>query len=129
MLINFIKVFCITNFQFIRLYQKKKLGDLSTMAYVIFEVKTDDVGKVNTLLKDDLVGRQSILTRDANSLGVDKEVSYVKIEGSEEGLKKAEDIAKDLGFDKLDVKEAEDVNKKIEEQEDSAASGMGMIFD
>ncbi len=99
------------------------------MAYVIFEVKTDDVGKVNTLLKDDLVGRQSILTRDANSLGVEKEVSYVKIEGSEEGLKKAEEIAKELGFDKLDVKEAEDVNKKIEEQEDSAASGMGMIFD
>jgi hypothetical protein len=99
------------------------------MAYVIFEVKTEDVGKINTLLKDDIVSRQSILTRDANSLGVDKDVSFVKIEGSEEGLKKAEEIAKELGFDKLDAKEAEELNKKIEEQEDSAASGMGMIFD
>lgn len=99
------------------------------MVYVIFEVKTDDVGKINTLLKEDLVSRQSILTRDANSLGVDKEVSYVKIEGSEQGIKKAEEISKELGFKKLDTKEAEELNKKIEEQEDSAASGMGMIFD
>jgi len=34
-----------------------------------------------------------------------------------------------LEFKKLDKKMAEKINKKIEEQEDSAASGMGMIFD
>ena len=98
------------------------------MTYVIFEVKSDEVGKINQMLQDDLVSRQSILTRDASSLSINKDVSYVKIEGSEQGLKKAEEIAKELEFKKLDKKESEDINSKIIEQEDSAADGMGMIF-
>ena len=99
------------------------------MTYIIFEVKTEDVGKINTLTKDDLVSRQSILTRDANSLDMDGDVSYVKIEGSDEGLKQAKKLAKELKFKKLDGKKAKKVDEKIKEQEESAASGMGMIFD
>jgi len=99
------------------------------VTYVIFEVKSEDVGKINEITKDDLVSRQSILTRDSSSLNIDKDCSYLKIEGSKEGIKRAEDLAKELKFKKLDEKKAEKINKKIEEQEDSAASGMGMIFD
>ena len=99
------------------------------MTYVIFEVKSEDVGKINTLAKDDLISRQSILTRDASSLDLDKDVSYVKIEGSDDGIKRANELAKELKFKKLATKKAEKVNEKIKEQEDSAASGMGMIFD
>ena len=98
------------------------------MVYVIFEVKTEDAGKINELTKDDTVSRQSILTRDATSLGIDKEVLYVKIEGSEEGIKQAEDIAKEHDFKKLDSSEAESINTKIKEEEETAADGMGMIF-
>ena len=99
------------------------------LTYVIFEVKSDDVGKINKVVKDDLVSRQSILTRDSNSLGLDGDFSYLKIEGSKEGIKKAEELAKEQEFKKLDKKKAEKINKKIEEQEDSAASGLGMISD
>ena len=99
------------------------------MAYVIFEVKSEDVGKINKLVKDDLVSRQSILTRDSSSLEVKGDVSYVKIEGSDKGLKRAEELAKELHFKKLAIKKAKEINEKIREQEDSAASGMGMIFD
>ena len=99
------------------------------MAYVIFEVKSEDIGKINTLVKDDLIGRQSILTRDASSLDMSGEVSYVKIEGSNEGLNRAKELAKELKFKKLDDNKAKKVDEKIKEQEDSAASGMGMIFD
>ena len=99
------------------------------MAYVIFEVKSEDIGKINTLVKDDLIGRQSILTRDASSLDMSGEVSYVKIEGSDKGLNRAKELAKELKFKKLDNKKAKKVDEKIKEQEDSAASGMGMIFD
>lgn len=98
------------------------------VTYVIFEVKPEDLGKINNVVKDDIVSRQSILTRDASSLGFDKEVSYLKIEGSNDGLKKAEELAKEQGFNKLKSKKAEEINKKIQEQEDSAADGMGMIF-
>jgi YbbR domain-containing protein len=98
------------------------------VTYVIFEVKTEEVSKINQMLKDDLVSRQSILNRDASSLNIKKDVSYIKIEGSEEGLKKAKEIAKELKFKKLNNKESKEINIKIKEQEDSAADGMGMIF-
>ena len=99
------------------------------MTYVIFEVKSENSGKINKLIKDDLVSRQSILTRDSNSLDIKGDYSYVKIEGSKEGIKRAEELAKDLELKKLDEKKAKKINEKIAEQEDSAASGMGMIFD
>ena len=99
------------------------------MTYLIFEVKSDEIGKINKLIKDDLISRQSILTRDSSSLNLKGEFSYLKIEGSEKGLKRAEELAKELELKKLDKKKAEGINKKMQEQEDSAASGMGMIFD
>ena len=99
------------------------------MTFVIFEVKTEDAGKINQLIKDDLVSRQSILTRDSSSLDMKGDFSYVKIEGSEQGVKRAIELAKELKFKKLDEKKAKQIDEKIKEQEDSAASGMGMIFD
>lgn len=74
------------------------------MTYVIFEVKSEDVGKINKLTKDDIVSRQSILTRDSSSLEIKGDVSYVKIEGSDKGLKQAGKLAKELGFKKLGQK-------------------------
>jgi hypothetical protein len=97
--------------------------------YVIFEVKAAEAGKINTLIKDDLVSRQSIVIRDANALDIKEEVSYLKVEGSTEGLKRAEELAKELGMKKLPNKKAKTIDGKIKEQEDSAATGMGMIFD
>lgn len=99
------------------------------MAYLIFEAKSDEIGKINKLIKDDLISRQSILTRDSNSLNLKGNFSYVKIEGSADGLKRAKELAKELALKKLDEKKAKNINKKMEEQEESAASGMGMIFD
>ena len=99
------------------------------MAYVIFEVKSEDAGKINKVIKDDLVSRQSILTRDSSSLNLKGEFLYLKIEGSEQGLKRAEELAKEFELKKLDEKKAKEINEKIQEQEDSAATGMGMIFD
>ena len=99
------------------------------MTYIIFEVKSDEIGKIDKIIKDDLVSRQSILTRDSSSLNVKGQFSYLKIEGSDEGLKKAEELAKELGLKKLTAKKANEINKKIQEQEDSATTGMGMIFD
>jgi hypothetical protein len=92
-------------------------------------VKSEDVGKINTLTKDDVVSRQSILTRDASSLDMKGDVSFVKVEGNDTGIKQAEKLAKELKFKKLPDNKAKKINEKIMEQEDSAASGIGMIFD
>jgi hypothetical protein len=99
------------------------------VTYLIFEVKSEEIGKINKLIKDDIISRQSILTRDSSSLNLKGNFSYVKIEGSNEGLKRAKELAKELELKKLDEKKAKKINEKIQEQEDSAASGMGMIFD
>lgn len=98
------------------------------MVYVIFEVKKEQMGKINELVKDDTISRQSILTRDASSLGIDKDVFYTKIEGSEEGITRAEELAKEFEFVKLKQEDAQKIDEKIKEQEESAADGMGMIF-
>ena len=99
------------------------------MVYVIFEVKSEDAGKINKIIKDDLVSRQSILTRDSSSLNIKGEFLYLKIEGNDAGIKKALELAKEHDLKKLDDKKAKNINDKIAEQEDSAATGMGMIFD
>ena len=39
------------------------------------------------------------------------------------------ELAKELGLTKLKEKKAKQIDEKIKEQEDSAATGMGMIFD
>jgi hypothetical protein len=99
------------------------------MTYIIFEVKKEDSGKINTVVKDDLVSRQSITTRDASSLDIKGESTYLKIEGSEDGLKRAKELAKELEFKQLGDKQSKEINEKISAQDDSAASGIGMIFD
>jgi len=99
------------------------------MPYAIFEVKAAEAGKIQTMLQDEIVSKQSIVIRDASSLNMKDEVSYLKVEGSAEGLKRAEELAKELGMKKLPDKKALKINEKIKEQEDSAATGIGMIFD
>jgi hypothetical protein len=99
------------------------------MAYVIFEVRSAEAGKIQTMLQDDIINRQSIVIRDANSLDIKEAVSYLKVEGSDAGLKRAEELAKELGMTKLKEKKAKEIDEKIKQQEDSAATGMGMIFD
>jgi hypothetical protein len=98
------------------------------MTYVIFEVKREHHGKINEMLKDEIVNRQSILTRDAHALSIDKDVTYFKVEGSTGGVKRAKELAKEYEFKILKDKEGKTINQKIIEEEDSAADGMGMIF-
>jgi hypothetical protein len=99
------------------------------MSYVIFEVKSAETGKIQTMLQDDIVNRQSIVIRDANSLEMKGTASYLKVEGSPEGLKRAEELAKEFGMKKVPDRKAKKIDEKIKEQEDSAATGMGLIFD
>ena len=96
---------------------------------MIFEVKSAETGKIQTMLQDDVISRQSIVIRDANALDMKESVSFVKVEGSTEGLKRAEELAKELGLKKLPDKKAKRIDEMIRQQEDSAATGMGMIFD
>jgi hypothetical protein len=97
------------------------------MSYVIFSVEKSQVSKVNQILRDDLVSRQSIVLRDASALNIEKDVRYVLIEGTDEAIKKAEELFTDVGK-KEDDEEAKNIYNKIKSEESDAAQGVGLIF-
>ena len=97
------------------------------MVYAIFQYKRADGQKVEAVLADDIVSRQSIVLRDGEALGKDKEHKYMLVEGAEEALKRAEELVKAAGGAKV-TDGAEALYNTIKAQDDDAASGMGMIF-
>jgi len=85
-----------------------------------------DIRKAEDLLrKDDLVSRQSITVRDAKALGLEKEGSFILIDGDEKALKQAEKLLKDFA---QKAKKKDEVIEKIKEEEDAAISGFGALI-
>lgn len=99
------------------------------MASAIFEIKREKEKEMDALKEDDIVSRQSITIRDAKSLGMEGESIYIKIEGSDEAIERAEEIVKEKSLGKkLSEDEAKPIDDKIKEEEESASEGMGFIF-
>jgi hypothetical protein len=97
-----------------------------TMAYAIYGVKKDCIGKIDNVLKDDLVSRQSIKIRDASVFGIKKDVRYVLVEGSEEAIKRADELFKDIA-EKEQGADAERAYAAFKAEDENVASGMGFI--
>ncbi len=95
--------------------------------YRVFRLPAANASKIDLLLHDDLVGRQSVIMRDAKGLGLRGEDRYIVVEGTDAGVARAVEILKDVA-PALKGAEAEDVYRRIRAQDDEAASGMGMIF-
>jgi hypothetical protein len=95
--------------------------------YIVFEVPKEKARQADKALKDNIVSRQSIVVRDARTLDVDKDAQFVMIEGSEEGIEKAKELFKEIGSILPDA-EGKGVYDKIKDQDDAAASGVGMLF-
>ncbi len=93
--------------------------------YKVFEIQRINVNKAKELLTDDVISRQSIFIRDAKAFDIDKDVQYILIEGSEEALKKASELFKDIANEPENKYE---IYKNFKLQEESAAEGIGMIF-
>jgi len=96
------------------------------MAYAVFAVEKEKIAEMQKILADDMVSRQSIVTRDAKALGFEKDVQYAMVEGGDEGVARAVELFGQAGIQK--EADAEAVYKKIKAEEESAADGMGMIF-
>ncbi len=93
---------------------------------VVFLAGNENKAKAEDLLKkDDFVNRGSITIRTAGSLGFDEDGYFLVYDGSEEAVKKADELLKELA--KRYPKAAE-VLKKIDEQEDNAMEGFGNIL-
>lgn len=95
--------------------------------YRVFRLPPDKADQASLLLADDVVGRQSVTTREAKSLGLAGEDRYVIVEGLESALTRAVDLMKGTAAS-LSGAEAEKIYQRFRVQEDEAASGMGFIF-
>ena len=95
--------------------------------YRVFRLPPTKAEKAALLLADDLVGRQSVTTREAKSLGLPGDDRYVIVEGIEAALARAVDLMKGAA-EPLGPAEAEKIYGRFRLQDDEAASGMGLIF-
>ena len=95
---------------------------------VVFEVEKSKLNEVKRKLEEDnIVSRQTLKFRDATSLGLEKDVYYIVIEGSNEAIDRAREIIKSIGSE-VTGKEADTILNKIKEQESAADQGFGSLF-
>ncbi len=94
--------------------------------YAIFELEKDKTKHIADILSDDLISRQTTVVRDGEGLGLDEDITYVMIEGSEDAVEKCKQLFADVEVEETENKE--EVYKAIKENEDAAAAGVGTIF-
>ena len=93
----------------------------------MFRIPTARASILEALLRDDVIGRQSVTSREARSLGLSGDGTIVLVEGSEDGVRRAEALLKEAASP-LSGPEAEAAYRAFRRQDDEAASGMGLIF-
>lgn len=97
------------------------------MAWTIFSVPSAKKGELDAVLADDQLSRQSHKIRDAASAGGPSGTLYVVIEGGDEAVARANDLLKAVG-ERLPVAEADALHRKFQDEDESAAAGMGLFF-
>lgn len=97
------------------------------MSWTIFQVPTDRRAKLDEVLRDDIVARQSHKLRDAATLGGPAGQLFIQVDGSPDGVAKAETLLKEIGT-KLPPKEGEALRTRLQEEDEAASTGMGLFF-
>ncbi len=92
----------------------------------VLAVPSENKSKAEDILKkDDEVSRGSITVKTASSLDMDEDVYFIIIDASEERIKRARGLVKDIA---KPYKDAKKVLEKLDEQENSAIEGFGNIL-
>jgi hypothetical protein len=97
------------------------------MAWTIFEIPREKRSELEVALRDDVVSRQSQKVRDAGVVGGPSGSTYVLIEGSPEGVKRADELLAAVGKH-LPPADADPLYRKFKDEDDSASAGMGLFF-
>lgn len=97
------------------------------MSWTMFSVPGEKRAELDGALKDDVVSRQSQKVRDAGTMGGPAGATYVLVEGTADGVKKAEELLEKVGS-KLPAADAETLYRRFKEEEDAASAGMGLFF-
>ena len=92
----------------------------------VFLVSSENKAKAERLLKqDELVNRGSITLRECSALGIQESGSFIVLDCSETGLKRAEELLQGLAEK---YSKREQVLEALRKQEEEAAEGFGAIM-
>lgn len=83
---------------------------------------------VEEVLQEDLIKRADYTIRECKLLDSTRKGYFLYIRGTPEMMKRVDELFADLPLEKVPEKEAKEIVKKIKAEDDSAATGMGMIF-
>ena len=97
------------------------------MAWTLFSIPSAKRAELDTVLKDDILSRQSHKIRDAKAVGGPADVTYVLLEGGPDAMKRADELLAPVGT-KLPTPEATALYQKFKDEEESASAGMGLFF-
>jgi hypothetical protein len=97
------------------------------MAWTLYRVPTGRKTELDQILADDIVSRQSHKIRDAATAGGPAGELYVLIEGSDEAVRRADDLLAKVGT-KLSAADGEKLHAQFKDEDESAAAGMGLFF-
>ncbi|MBN1390635.1 MAG: hypothetical protein JXA22_08340 [Candidatus Thermoplasmatota archaeon] len=97
------------------------------MDFEIIKLPKGKSAVLGKIVQDDLVSRQTIAVRDTDSLGMKGEFTIILIEGSEPALRRVLEIVGEEGTI-LKGQEKEETYKKIKDDEDNVAEGLGLMF-
>jgi len=97
------------------------------MEYEIIRLPKGKSSILGKIVQDDLISRQTIAVRDSVSLGLEGEDTLILIEGADNALARLKEIVGEEGtFIASDEKA--DIYRKIKEDEDNVAEGLGLMF-
>ena len=97
---------------------------METLYFYDYDVKKE----ADIILGDDILKRTGYIVRECKLLESDRKGYFLYLSATPEKLKEIDELFGDLPIEKISGKEAKDIIKKIKTEEDSAATGMGMIF-
>ncbi|MEM0155136.1 MAG: hypothetical protein QW597_00845 [Thermoplasmataceae archaeon] len=93
--------------------------------YKVYSLKKEARKTLDILLSDDIIGRQTIIYRNADNYGGESDSLYVILEGTEAIFSRIAELKLD---DLKEVKNGQKIYEKVKEEEDEAESGMGFMF-
>ncbi|HTW56305.1 MAG TPA: hypothetical protein VMG36_07715 [Thermoplasmata archaeon] len=97
------------------------------MAWTVYSVATSKKAALDAALADDVVSRQSHTVRAAAALGGPADQTYVLVEGSADGVRRAEELLGPVG-QKATGADGEALYRKFKDEQESASAGMGLFF-
>ncbi len=97
---------------------------MNTLYFYDYDTKKD----VERILRDDMLKQLGYTVRECRLMDSEREGYYLSIKSAPEMIEKVDELLEGMNIEKVAGKEAEEVIKKIEAEDESAATGMGMIF-